>query len=155
MQSLWFVSRRTLRLPCVDVLTFRKALNAPVTRAVLGIALQFAVWLLVVDSIVGAYDRFDRAVEAQGETEQLAGELYGSIYGTLVFSGSLALIGLALTMEAAIRGRYRERWFFWASLVLAAPLCILFPIGTLFGAGYIVYLLVKRKEFFAPKDCAQ
>ena len=135
--------------------TLRKALNAPVTRAAFGIVLQIAIWLLVVNSIFEAYDRFDQAVALQGETEQLAGELYGSIYGTLVFSGSLALVGLALTMEVAIRGRYRKRWFFWASSVLAAPLCILFPIGTLFGAGYIVYLLVKRKEFFAPKDCAQ
>lgn len=125
------------------------------TRAAFGIGLQIAVWLFVIFSVFEAYDRYEQAVEVQGKTRQLSGELYGSIYSTVLFVGSLSLIGLALMMEVAIRAKYRERWFFWVSLVLAVPACIIFPIGTLFGAGYIIYLFIKWKEFHFPNNFTQ
>ena len=116
-------------------------------RAVLGITVQLTVWVFVLASTLAAYDRFDRAVSLAGSIPQLRSELYGSVYSTYFFAGSLSLIGLLLSIEVAVRGRYRKRWFFWASLILVVPICTIFPVGTLLGTGFLVYLYVKRREF--------
>lgn len=109
--------------------------------------MQAAVWLYVALSILGAYDRFNSAVAETGVTAELRGNLYGSIYGIYFFGGSLSLIGLALSFEVAVRGPYRGTWFFWTSLLLALPVILLFPVGSVLSVVFIVYLIAKRREF--------
>jgi len=64
-----------------------------------------------------------------------------------MLGGSIGLLGLLLNAGVAVLSDYRSKWFFWASLGFAGLYCVIFPIGTVVGAGLIVYLLIKRREF--------
>jgi len=67
--------------------------------------------------------------------------------GTIIVGGSFGLIGTLLSIFAATLMRFREQWFYWASAFLAVLYCIVIPLGSLLGGGFLIYLLVKRREF--------
>lgn len=118
-----------------------KRLDSPRTVAITGTVLQAAVWAYVTVLIASAYDR--HIIQPESPT----GEFYGEVYGIIYFTGSLSLIGFLISVDAAARNKYRGRWFFWASFILSAPLCLLYPVGTVLGLGFIIYLCILRKEF--------
>lgn len=119
----------------------RRRLDSPRAVAITGTVLQAAVWVYVAMLIASAYDR--HVIQPKSPT----GEFYGEVYGILFFAGSLSLIGFLVSVDAAVRTKYRGRWFFWASIILSAPLCLLYPVGTVLGLGFTIYLLTSRKEF--------
>ncbi|QYY35715.1 hypothetical protein [Ruficoccus sp. ZRK36] len=46
--------------------------------------------------------------------------------------------------------KYRAKWFFWFLIVYSTLMLTAIPVGTLLGIGLLIFLIVKRKEFFAP-----
>lgn len=120
-----------------------KKLNSPRTTAITGTVIQALVWAYVAVLIIGSYRRHILQPEVP------TGEFFGEVYGTLLFGGSLSLIGFLVSVDAAVRMKYRGHWFFWASIVLSILLCMLYPIGTVLGIGFVIYLYIMRKEFSA------
>lgn len=129
------------------MLSLRKKIDTPKTVAITGVLMQLVVWMYVGVLIVSAYFRsIDQNAPGTAQTV-ISGEFYGQVYGIYMFGGSLAVLGFMVSLEAVFRRRYRARWFFWASLFLSLPICLLYPVGTVIGLGFIVYILAKRKEF--------
>ncbi len=59
----------------------------------------------------------------------------------------ILLIGGGMVTYALQWGRYRERWFFWSTLILAI-LNVWHPIlGTVLGAWWLWYLIWNRPQF--------
>jgi hypothetical protein len=70
----------------------------------------------------------------------------------LVLGLGVGLWGLPISFVTALVSSYRARWFFWWSLSFAVVYAFLFPIGTLIALPFVIFLAVKRREFFAPRN---
>ena len=121
-----------------------KKLDASLSAAISATLLQAVVWVYVGVLIAESYGRHVLNPEVP------SGEFYGEVYGTLMFVGGLALPGFLMAINAAVRHKYRGRWFFFTSVLLAACLCLLYPVGTMLGGAFILYLCVIFREFFRP-----
>jgi len=92
-------------------------------------------------------------IEAQktGEvTDELAEyfrqALLSSLAGVIV-----GLIGLGLVMQALLKSKLREPWFFLCGMIAAVLWSFLmFPLGLLPGVFVFVMFLIRRDEFYSP-----
>jgi len=97
-------------------------------------------------AITRAFRIFDEAVATSNES--LVDLIYtASIITTVGLIPSL--IGLALMAIALFVSKYRAPWFFWFLVSYSAFWFLIFPVGTILGAGLLAYLILHKDEFFS------
>ena len=91
-----------------------------------------------------------QAMAVEAAIEQMGDTLWiGLIFG--IAAVLLGLFGLVLLILALVKSRCRAKWLFWFTLVYGVMLLPAIPFGSLFGIFFIVYALVKQREFFPPQ----
>lgn len=113
------------------------------SNARVGAKLQLLFFL----GVIGSAGAFGYAVDGPRLSERWLVVLIvlQVVAGIAVLAG---LIGLVLICVALVKDRYRAPWFFWLLVLYAPLLLLLLPIGTPFGIFFIIYPLMRRREFF-------
>lgn len=112
-----------------------------------GLSIQAAVIAMVAGDSLELVQRYHDTLAGTAAWPLSLGELYGFTAAHILFAGSVGCFGVLISFLAAAYWRLRRRWFFWLSLLLAPPYLAVYPVGTIVTAWFIVYLLLKRREF--------
>jgi hypothetical protein len=127
----------------MDTDAVRKAPNENSAR--MGAKLQ----LLFVPGTIAGVAGFGYAVDGPPVSERILALLM-----LLMLVGGIAMIagfvGLVLICDALVRDPYRAPWFFWFLIVYGPLLLFVLPWGTPFGIFFIIYALMRRRQFFQP-----
>lgn len=116
--------------------------------ALWGAWLQLGHVFAVIGTSIGMMRAFQIIDEAGiGDLEALVDSLYTAL---IITSMGLipSLIGLALMAIALFGDKYREPWFFWFLVFYSSFWVLIFPVGTILGAGLLAYLILHKDEFF-------
>jgi hypothetical protein len=105
--------------------------------------------LLLVPGTIASAGGFGYAVDGPPVSERvLALSILLMVVGGIAMIAGL--VGLVLICDALVRDRYRAPWFFWFLIVYGPLLLFVLPWGTLFGIFFIIYALIRRRQFFQP-----
>jgi hypothetical protein len=128
-------------MPCLETDAARKAPNA--RNAKVGAKLQ----ILMVPSFIASVSAFGYAVDGFPATDRAM-----KIAIAVMFVGGIGMlagfVGLIRLCIALVKDHYRAPWLFWLLVGYGPFLLSLFPWGTAFGIFFIVYALIRRREFF-------
>ena len=115
--------------------------------AILATAVQCSLVVGLAFAVLGMLSTF-RAITASGRSDpQLMAEGIGQAMVPVVLAVGVSTWGILGSVVIVAASSYRARWFYWASVALAALHIVAFPFGTLFGLAFLVLLIVKRAEF--------
>jgi hypothetical protein len=73
------------------------------------------------------------------------------VMGTIVVGGIgmfVGFFGVIFICVALVKDRCRARWLFWLLIGYGPFLMLMVPWGTPFGIFFIIYALIRRREFF-------
>jgi hypothetical protein len=103
--------------------------------------------LLLVPGVIASVGGFGLAVDGPPMSDRAM-----KVTVAVMFVGGIAmlagLVGLILLCIALVRDRYRAPWLFWLLVGYGPFAVLLFPWGTGFGLFFIIYALIRRREFF-------
>lgn len=115
--------------------------------AIWGVALQLGLVVGLIGTVIGMIRAFDRLAESEAASPADLGQgISISLYSTVAGS-AIAMVGLILILVALVGVRYRAPWFRTVLWILSVLWLLVFPIGTIFGIGVIVYLVNHKTEF--------
>ncbi len=112
-----------------------------------GLSIQGAVIAIVAWDCLAMVERYHDTLAGTAAWPLSLGELYGFTAAHILFTGSVGLFGVIISFLAAGYWRLRRAWFLRLSLLLAPPYLVVYPVGTLVTAWFLVFLLLKRREF--------
>ena len=122
--------------------------------ALIGAILQLAPVIGILGTITGMIHAFSVLGESGVHDP---GKLSFAIGTVLVFTaiGFLGgLIGWILMAISALGCNYRARWFFWVLLFTGLFYLILNLYSLIFGVLTLIFVVLKRQEFFPPSPGA-
>lgn len=113
--------------------------------AKIGAWMQLAILIGVTGTVIGmmqAFDALEAATPSVGDPAGMSAAIGHVLWSTLI-GLIISIIGGILMCIALLGTHYRARWFFWF-LILDG---LVHPLGIFF----IVFALIKRREFFPEK----
>lgn len=120
---------------------------------ILGIAgagLQAAAVIAMVVYVLGMAQSFSMlGANGISDPHALSAGIGAALMGvaSAVVSSLLGCILMTIALTAC---KYRAPWFFWFCVCFSVPLLLAFPVGTAFGAFFLIYCLMHKEEFLAP-----
>ena len=115
--------------------------------AVWGVVLQLGTVVGLIGTIIGMVRAFGRLAESEtAQTAALANDISIALYTTAAGS-VVALVGIIMILVALFGVRYRAPWFQTVLWILSILWLLSFPIGTILGIVFIVYLVNHKTEF--------
>jgi len=61
----------------------------------------------------------------------------------------VGLVGIVLLCIALFAQKYRANWFFRSLVIYSVLSLIVFPIGTVIGIVFLVYVFTRKEEFIS------
>ena len=115
--------------------------------AILGTAVQCSLLVGIAFFVAGMLKTF-REITAGGVSDpELMTQGIGQALVPVVVALGVGVWGTFISLVTAIVSNYRSRWFFWSSAVFAVVYLIALPVGTMLGLAFLIFLIVKRREF--------
>jgi len=118
--------------------------------AISGVVLQLGLLVDFIGTVVGKSSA-EKHISEGGSLELLADDMGFALIITVIGLG-IALVGLIFVFIALFGSKYRAPWFFWFLIVGSLFWMLHVPVGTLFGFGFLIYLIMHKEEFRNPME---
>ena len=115
--------------------------------ALSGVALQFGPLFGLIGTVIGMIHAFGNLAETgDANAGELANNISIALYTTAI-GYVMGIVGIILICISIFRIQYRAPWFLTALWVLSVLWLLSFPICTVIGILFILYLNKHKAEF--------